>query len=446
MLGPIEAIGTSGKALGILKDLPLWLLTATTLVPVIFLVVPEFSASASPEIRTWVRLAAVAFGILSVCRFGSVLIPYIAAQRQIEAARRVLRFVPLHHKCWWHLAKQKDDSYISQIHMEIQASNTSDQPIQIVKVRLLRPSAKLLHAHALLPMAGSPYYSHGHSLPPKGTEAAAVDISVRGALATAGRPIRVTLGITDQYGEEYKLAKLTVETHDPPMRKSPLVARAQAVCLVWLRRIMRTKELQEPVMPWAFDAGSESINTAASILSEEKRSYFACGRDKGGLGSLNVGLQSTPNHGWTETGKIPQILWERGQGKAVTSPNLELLLRMHNALSSEDKGNLECYLLTQLSKESPFAEVAYFVCLGLHRMNRTIDALKTARTFLAGDRVYAYSNLLGTLSAVVSHEHGDISPQLYPLILNALAGDEEPNFGLREKINLASIKLLNQAT
>jgi hypothetical protein len=198
-------------------------------------------------------------------------------------------------------------------------------------------------------------------------------------------------------------------------------------------------------MPWTYNVGSESIGITESLLAEEKRNYAANGRQRGGLGSLNVGLQSEPNHGWTTQGKTPKLLWDTGEGTSVTSPNLERLLRVHTALAMEEKNNQERYLLAQLCKESPFAEVAYFVFLALHRVGRTIDAVATARKFLASDKVYAYSNLLGTLSAIVSHEHHDIDPNLYPLILNALAGDEEPDFRLREKINLARLEFLDRA-
>jgi hypothetical protein len=58
---------------------------------------------------------------------------------------------------------------------------------------------------------------------------------------------------------------------------------------------------------------------------------------------------------------------------------------------------------------------------------------------LAGDKVYGYSNVLGTLSALVSREHFDIDPALYPELLAALEGDTEYNFNLPEKINLARI-------
>ena len=59
------------------------------------------------------------------------------------------------------------------------------------------------------------------------------------------------------------------------------------------------------------------------------------------------------------------------------------------------------------------------------------------------DKVYGYSNLLGTLSAVVSHEHFEIDLGLYPRILEALAGDTEHNFRLTEKINLARLQHLD---
>jgi len=66
-----------------------------------------------------------------------------------------------------------------------------------------------------------------------------------------------------------------------------------------------------------------------------------------------------------------------------------------------------------------------------------------ARTFLAADKVYGYSNLLAVLSAVISHEHHETDPNLYALILDALAGDEEHDFRLREKINLARLEFLD---
>ena len=52
-------------------------------------------------------------------------------------------------------------------------------------------------------------------------------------------------------------------------------------------------------------------------------------------------------------------------------------------------------------------------------------------------------SLPGSLSALVSHEHFEIDPGLYPQTLEALAGDKEPNFRLMEKINLARLQHLD---
>jgi hypothetical protein len=128
----------------------------------------------------------------------------------------------------------------------------------------------------------------------------------------------------------------------------------------------------------------------------------------------------------------------------VSSTNLERLLRNREHLDEQDKANLERFLLSQMRKGSSLADVAYFLFLALHRMGRTVDALKTARTFLAGDKVFGYSNLLGTVSAIISHEHSEIPPELYPLILDALAGDDEYDFHLREKINVARLECLDR--
>jgi hypothetical protein len=72
-------------------------------------------------------------------------------------------------------------------------------------------------------------------------------------------------------------------------------------------------------------------------------------------------------------------------------------------------------------------------------MSRTTDALSDARSHLAGDSVYGYSNVLGTLAAVVSREHFTIEPALFARIQKVLEGDPEYDFRLAEKINLARL-------
>jgi hypothetical protein len=437
--------GAIGPVLSALRTLPLWILIGLAFAGYAVLFAPAFGGINPEPFRqqwgVWVWIGAITFSILALARVLEAGVSLYWSHKRTLAARRILRFVPLQRQCWWHLAKQRDDSFVSQLALDIQISNTSDQPVQIVKTRLIRPKAKLIHADASLPMRGSPYYSDDHPVPPRGTVAASVHIMVRGSLAAQGRPLRITIGITDQYGEEYKIKNVYITTHDLPIKQRSLLERLRHFqAFKWNRSKPQTPS---PIMPWAFSPGHEYLEVCQSILSEEKRSYAANGRIRGGLGTFNVTLQSEPNYGVMVVGQIPQLLWDRDGARPVSSPNLDRLVKTHETLSSQDRDNLERYLLSQLSKESPFAEVAYFVFLALHRVRRTMDALQTARTFLAGDKVYGYSNLLGILSAVISHEHFDIDPKLYQGILDALPNNEH-DFRLKEKINLAKLQYLDR--
>ncbi len=366
--------------------------------------------------------------LMLLCLLLLTLLIFIRSYKKAANARHVLRFVPLHSQRWWHLAKQPDESFCSQIALDVQVTNISSAPVRIVMVSLIKPKAKILHAVASLPVPGTHYHSFEQPVPPHRTTRAGIHIMARGKLAAQGSPICITLGFTDQYGQEYKLKNITIETRDKPIPKIKIKERIDS---------------QPHKMPWTYNPDIESVAICDAILKEEKRNYAAYGRSRGGLGSLNVGLQSEPNYGWTEVGNLPSLLWKKGDGKKISSPNLERLLRTYEALNYTDKDNLCQYLLSQLQKDSLFADVSYFVFLALHRIGRTIDALKTARTYLAGDKVYGYSNLLGTLSAVISHEHFEIEPNLYPQIIQELEGDQEYDFRLKEKINLAILEQLD---
>lgn len=78
-------------------------------------------------------------------------------------------------------------------------------------------------------------------------------------------------------------------------------------------------------------------------------------------------------------------------------------------------------------------------------MQRTSDALRAARSCLAGDKVYGYSNMLGTLSALISHEYFVIKSDTYEEITAALSGSTEHDFRLKEKLNLARLERLDES-
>jgi hypothetical protein len=325
--------------------------------------------------------------------------------------------------------------------LDVDAINPTDRPLRVIKVRVLRPrSTKIVHADTLLPLAGSPYHSSEHPVPAYGTVVVSIHVMARGMLTRQGKPLPVTFGITDQSGVEHRV-KAVLESLDKTPTCQPLRA--------WLSRFsqqlkkLATPEPQEVFTPppeWNHGGKFDAVDL---ILREERRHYAACGRERGGLGSLNISLQSEPNYGWTEVGKVPMLLWRKEDAKRVGSQNLDRLIKIGEALSGPERDELIRYLLSHLHTRSIYADIAYFVFLALHRMSKTVDALRTARLHLVRDKVYGYSNLLGTLSGLISHEHSDVSEELYRGILDALAGEEEHDFRLKEKINLARLHHLD---
>jgi hypothetical protein len=433
--------------LATLRTLPLWLLAGLAFVGYAVIFIPGFGGIDPNGFRTqWgvsIWIEAIGFSILTVTRaIDSGISSYLLRQRR-KSERRALRLVPRHHQCWWHLAKQTDDSFVSQISLDVEAANLTDHPVRIVGVQLIRPRARgeFLHGEVMLPKAGSPYHSSRHAVPPHDTVTARLHVMVRGAIGRQGYRVRATLSVTDQYGEEYRLKGVVIPTHDARLPKRPPSARIAPVlkALAGSRSAIAPSQDALQIRPpvWDHQGKFEQVDL---ILNEEKRNYAACGRERGGLGSLNVGLQSEPNFGWTKVGGAPALLWDRENAKPIESLNLTRLVGMHAALADDNKKELESYLLSHLRKDSPYANVGYFIFLALHRMSRTIDALRAARLHLFGDKDCAYSNLLGTLSALVSREYFVIDPVVYPQILQILAGDTEYDFRLSEKINLARLE------
>ena len=394
--------GSLGTFLSALRALPLWLLVGLALtgwVTTIGLLLAQSIGGTDLGVfrqqwGVWLLIGAVGFTLFALARGVDIGVAAYSRRSKAEAQRQILRLVHLDQQSWWHLAKQRDDTFMTQVSLACQVSNTTDRPVQIAKVRLISPRASVVDALTLLPSEGSPYHSSRHVVPAHGTVAAIIHLMVRGALRAQGRPLKISIGVVDQFGEEYRLPNLKINTHDRPMPRPSMAGRLRIV-RVGARNILERLHLisppppaAQPTMPWTYEPGFEYLEPCLAILREEKRSYAARGRISGQLGTMNVGLQSEPNFGWTKVGEVPVLLWEKGQTKRLSSPNLDRLLKIWNSLGPSEQTNLGAFLLTHLRKDSEFADIGYFLFLGLHRMDRTIDALKTARTCLSGDKVF----------------------------------------------------------
>lgn len=176
------------------------------------------------------------------------------------------------------------------------------------------------------------------------------------------------------------------------------------------------------------------------VLDEEKRAYAARGRKMGALGSMNIGTQSVPNLGWTNEGNIPSILFDTSSKDVIESPNANILLKLFSTLGKKEKNVFKKFLISCLHKDSEYASIGYFIFFVLYRLGFGTDALATSRAALAGDDQHGYSNVLCTLSMIISREYMYISVKTYEDIESILQGDTEHDFRLREKVNLAKLK------
>ena len=210
---------TIAPILSALRTLPVWILAGLAVAGWILLFSPAFAdidlASFRHQWGVWVWVEAIAFSALSVARLTEAGIQGYRFHKATVAERRVLTFVPLHQQSWWNLAKQQDESYVTQIHMEVQVTNLSEYPVKIVKVELLRPKTELLHATASLPGMGTPYHSPDYPVPDGATGRASVHLMARGALASQGRPLAVKVRITDHLGTTYMLPRVSLKSANP---------------------------------------------------------------------------------------------------------------------------------------------------------------------------------------------------------------------------------------
>ena len=181
------------------------------------------------------------------------------------------------------------------------------------------------------------------------------------------------------------------------------------------------------------------------VLAEEVRAYSANGRIGGGLGSMNVTLQTgVPNLGYSTRGEIPQLLFDTSDPNVISSPNSNILLKLYSSLDGDGKRSFETYLIAHLRKDSPYAEVAYLNLFVLYKVGALLRALNAAMRTLPSDEKISYDNMLAMLSLVISREYLEIDPETYEKIKLMLQRTVGYDFWLEKKVNLALLKHLER--
>ena len=210
MTGPLESIGASTKALGVLKDIPLWLLTGVAAFLLILPFPPGTSAILSPTALSWIRIAGILFAILAVCRLGNVLTLLIRAWWARREERRTLHLT-LDSQSFWHIAKQPDGSTTTTFTLRFMAKNRTTAPIHLLKARVIRPKMRgevirdrVFVQHPKENISGSAQVSGAH-IPASGLLPASASIVIRGTPKQKTGRLRTVIGVTDESGNETRV-------------------------------------------------------------------------------------------------------------------------------------------------------------------------------------------------------------------------------------------------
>jgi hypothetical protein len=210
MTGALE-LSTYAKVLGVVRDFPLWFLTAVTTFLLVLPFLPGAGDLLTATALSWVRIAGIFFAILAMCRLGSVLTPVIQAWWMRREARRTLHLTLNDSQSFWHVTKQQDGSKVTQLSLRFMAKNRTDAPIHLLKARLIRPKLKgevIQDLVSVRDIEGHVYGSAeitGNHIPAHGLLPASITIVIHGApKQTTGR-LKATIGVIDESGNEMRV-------------------------------------------------------------------------------------------------------------------------------------------------------------------------------------------------------------------------------------------------
>lgn len=156
------------------------------------------------------------------------------------------------------------------------------------------------------------------------------------------------------------------------------------------------------------------------VLAEEDRQYQAQRTQLGRLGSFKIGL-------------LANLLADTSVPNAVTSENVERLLKIHAMLDVAGQKKSCSVLMGQLTKPVSLAEVGYLSFVVLHRLSRTIEAIEAAKARNAivnapskrGRDWLTYYNIKLVLAALITREYGQFSGAFCEQIRDAVGFDKD---------------------
>jgi hypothetical protein len=424
MTGVGEGAGITTRTLEVLKDLPLWLFIGLAVACGLLLFFPAIAISVPAVAHPWIDLAGVVFGVLALARAIGALVEKIPVWKASADKRRKFHITPEPQQSHWSSSKQPDDSVVTQAVMRCVIKNRTEEPLGLVRARLISPKIRgeVVHEGVLVrgvnrDVYGSAAHS-GHVIPAGMLLPGSVDIMIRGVTRRKlGRQVRAIIGVMDDEGYGQKVA-VNMQVSPPPQ----VVAAIPAIEVV--------SSISDPIE-----------REVASVLQAELSRYDKCGRRVGGLGSVHLVVNGQPSTGvgtdaWNPNSPRNQSISENPDSAELRSDNLEALTTFYNRLTTvEEKGHFTTALLDRMDGGG-YLKVTYFIVCALWKIGKLREALEKAKSVLPQGEMKAFgvSNTLMLLNGLLRYRYPDFTNEMLDDIEKFLIGLKEHPFQIPEKI------------
>jgi len=426
-----QSAGAATKALEVLKDIPLWLLSGLAISAGILLSIPGLI---SVPARPWVVSAGVVFGVLAVARAVAMLFDRIPTWRKAREERRRFHLTADPQQSFWSSSKQADGSIITQVVARLAVKNRTDEPLGLARVRLLKPRIRgeIVHEDVSVRAVNRNIYGtaahSGHLIPPKMSLPASASVMIRGVpWRKPESEVRVKIGISDDEGyEQIVVFKIRVMSAPPATPARPPLEMVSSIT----------------------DPAEKEV---AAVLQAELSRYEKCGRRVGGLGSVHLAIDGREMTGvgtdsWNPNSPKNQSISDNPDACDLRSDNLEALMAFYDRLSPAEKERFAAALLARIDGKA-YLPVSYFIVLVLLKIGRLKEALERAKSNLPQGEisVFGLSNALMLLNGMLRYRHPDFTNEMLDEIEKFLDGLNEHSFQIPEKLAAIRTARLLQA-
>jgi hypothetical protein len=232
------------------------------------------------------------------------------------------------------------------------------------------------------------------------------------------RDLDVTLGITDEDGNEQRVS-----------------------LLCW--GVKKAKPSTEPIPVEALYSITDPIEKGvAAVLQAEIAKYEKNNRSRGGFGSFHMKYEGRsdlqiPGDSWVMNTARNQEILETAEHNVIMSDSLDTLLTIHARLETfDERERYTNALLSRLQEDRGYANVSYLIVMALWKVGLLGAALDAAMFGLPKDdqRSFGISNVLMLLNAMLRFQHFQFTDDELDTIERFIQSSGEHPFRIPQKI------------